>query len=231
MSLPFIPQCKSQLTLCVRYYLAFENELALLATVAEIEEKILKYQRRLESSPRSHPDRLTILCQLAGVQSQRFYFLSQRSDLDKAITHTTEAVLLSSAQRIVFTLFNLAALLLSRYISYKQPDDIRSSITYFRFLRISFYSLEAFDIPQTNGDLPTLLFHALALNLVLTPGKIVQDLEEMVPLIPDLITVNTLECHRKHAIQAFSKAVNTLETEIFRREDTRPIGDRAIQVL
>ena len=230
MSHPFIPQCKSQLTLCVRYYLAFENELALLAT-AEIEEKILKYHRRLESSPRSHPDRLTILCRLAGVQSQRFILLKQRSDLDKAITNSTEAVLLSSAQRIVFTLFNLAGLLLSRYASYTQPGDIKSSIKYLRFLRISFYSLEAFDIAQTNGDLPTLLFHALALNLELTPGEMVQDLEEMVSLIPKFITANTLEYHRKKAIHAFGTAVNALETEIFRREDTRPIGDRAIQVL
>ena len=166
-----------------------------------------------------------------GVQSQRFGLLSQRSDLDKAITHLTEAVLLSSSQRIVFTLFDLAGLLLSRYARYTQPGDIKSSIKYFRFLRISFNSLEAFDIPRTNGDLPTNLFHALALNLELTPGEMVQDLEEMVPLIPEFITANTMTYHRKHAIRAFGIAVNALVTEIFRREDTRPIGDRAIQVL
>ena len=204
---------------------------SVLATVSEIEEKILKHHRRLELLPRSHPDRLTILCQLAGVQSQRFCHLSQRSDLDKAITHLTEAILLSSSQRIVFTLFNLAGFLLSRYTCCSRPDDIRSSIKYFRFLRISFYSLEAFDIPHTYGDLPTNLFHALALNLVLTPGEMVQDLEEMVPLIPEFITANAMTYHRKHAIRAFGITVNDLVAEIFRREDTRPIGDRAIQVL
>ena len=59
----------------------------------------------------------------------------------------------------------------------------------------------------------------------------VQDLEEMVPLIPELITPNTLTYHRKRAIQTFGMTVNALSAEMFRREDTQPVADRAIQVL
>ena len=211
--------------------LAFQNELALLVTIPEIEQTITKYLHLCQSLPRSHPNRTNLLCNLAAARSQRFALLEQRSDLDKAITHSTEAVLLSSAQHIVFTLFHLAALLLSRHTGYRRPDDIKHIIKYFRFLRINFHSLEAFDIPHTSGDLSTLLFHALALNLVLTPGEMVQDLEEMVPLIPELITADTLTYHRKNAIEAFGMAVNKLRTEMFRREDTQLVADRAIQVL
>ena len=211
--------------------LAFQNELALLVTIPEIEQTITEYLHLCQSLPRSHPIRTALLCNLAAARSQRFALLEQRSDLDKAITHSTEAVLLSSAQNIVFTLFHLAALLLSRHTGYRRPDDIKYTIKYFRFLRINFHSLEAFDIPHTSGDLSTLLFHALALNLVLTPGEMVQDLEEMVPLIPELITADTLTYHQKKAIQTFGMTVNALNTEIFRREDTQLVADRAIQLL
>ena len=136
-SFPLIPS-KSQI--CVRYYLAFENELALLVTNPEIEQTITEYLHLCQSLPRSHPIRTALLCNLAAARSQRFLHLSQRSDLDKAITHFTEAVLLSSAQHIVFALFHLAALLLSRHTCYTRPDDIKYAIKYFRFLRINFHS-------------------------------------------------------------------------------------------
>ena len=171
-----------------------------------------------------------------GLRTQRFQFLRQRSDLDKAITHLTEAVLLSSGQppqRIVFSLFHLAGLLFLRdtETEYSQPDGIKSSIKYFRFLRINFHSLEAFDIPHTSGDLSTHLFNALAHNLVLTPGEMVQDLEEMVPLIPELITASSLTYHRKRAFYTFNSVLSHLKPDLYRRGDTQPVADRAIQVL
>ena len=208
-----------------------KTTLLLIVTLPEIEEEIPRCHRLLESLPRSDPDRPTHLRHLVGLRAQRFALLRQRIDLDKAITHSTEAVLLSSAQHIVFSLFHLAGLLLSRHKCYRRPDDIKYAIKYFRFLRINFHSLKAFDIPHTNGDLSTLLFHALADNLVLTPGEMVQDLEEMVPLIPELITADTLTYHQKKAIQTFGMTVNALNTEIFRREDTQLVADRAIQLL
>ena len=168
---------------------------------------------------------------LAGQRSQRIEFSGHKSDLDKAITHFTEVVLLSSTQRIVFALFYLAALLLTRFTYYEQPDDIKSSIKYFRFLRINFHSVEAFEVPDISGDVSTHLFGALALGLVLTPGEMAQDLDEMVALIPEVITADILTYHRKSAIQDFSRAVANLNTEIFRREDTHSVADRAIHVL
>jgi CHAT domain-containing protein len=64
---------------------------------------------------------------------------------------------------------------------------------------------------------------------VLTPGDVVQDLEEMVALIPEFITSEILTYRRKHAILAFSHVVP--ETEMFRREDTQQLANQVIQML
>ena len=206
-----------------------ENKFALLVTAPEI-EGIAPF---LDWVPRSHPIRPTLLYVLAQLRTPRSESLNQRSNLDKAITHLTEAVLLTSTQHIVTFLFHLAVLLITRFSHYERHDDIKSSIKYLRFLRINFRSLEAFNIPHAYGDLPTNLFHALALNLVLTrltPGEMAQDLAEMVPLIPEFITVTILTHQQKLAIKAFSEAFNTVNTEILRQEDTQVV-DRAIQAL
>jgi tetratricopeptide (TPR) repeat protein len=200
-----------------------------LVTLPEIEEVIHQYHRLLEWSPRSDPNRPALLNQLAALLSQRHALSHQKSDLDKAITHCTEAVLLPPTQDFVFGFFRLAARLLSRFSFHRQPDDLNSSIKYFRFLRVNFHSLEAFNIPHTSGDLSSNLFHALAYNLVLNPGDMVQDLEEMVALIPELITADILTYHQKHAFEAFSGLVTM--TEMFCRKDTQLVANQAIQVL
>ena len=201
-------------------------------TWAEIDTEILEHHRLLRSSPRSDPHRHTLLCQLVGLRTQRFRFSRHKKDLDRAIIHSTEAILLSPrSQKIVFALFSLATTLLSRFSFLRQPDDIKSSIKYFRFLRINFHSLdsETFDQPDDSGDLASNLFHALAFNLVLTPGDMVRDLEEMVTLIPEVITANILTDHQKLAIEAFGDLVPA--TKMFCRKDTQQVADRAIQVL
>jgi CHAT domain-containing protein len=154
---------------------------------------------------------------------------NQKSDLDKAITHLTEALLLPQTQDIITTFFNLAALLLSRFSKFRQPDDVKSSIKYFHFLR-NFHSRH-FDTPHATGDLSSSLFHGLAHNLELSPGDMVQTLEEMAALIPEFITPDALTFHQKHAILAFSGCKAVTETEIFRREDTQQVANQVIQVL
>jgi hypothetical protein len=210
---------------------AVENEFALLVTLPEIEEEILEHHRLIESCSRSDPQRPSLLRQLVGLQTQHMLFSGLKSDLDQAITHLTEAVLLPATQDIVLVFFTLATLLLSRFSLYEQPDDVKSAIKYFRFLRLNFHSLEAFDIPDTSGNLSSNLFHALAHNLVLTPGDMVRDLEEVVALIPEVITVDTLTFHQKHAMEAFGEVVTPVSKTVFCREDTQRVADRAIQVL
>jgi hypothetical protein len=94
-------------------------------TWAEIDDLVLENHRILESLPRSDPHRPTLLDQLVGLRTQRFVFSSERNDLDKVVTHLTEAVFLSPSQKIAFALFHLVAALLSRFSFYRQPDDIK----------------------------------------------------------------------------------------------------------
>lgn len=71
-------------------------------TWAEIDTEILEHHRLLRSSPRSDPHRHTLLCQLVGLRTQRFRFSRHKKDLDRAIIHSTEAILLSPrSQKVV----------------------------------------------------------------------------------------------------------------------------------
>ena len=193
----------------------------------------LEYHRLLKSLSRSNFTRPDLLLKVARLRTERWELSNQKSDFDKAITHLTESVLLLPTQRIVIALYDLATVLLSRFTFHKQRDanDLKSSIKYLRFLRKDFHSLEAFDASYTSGDLSSDLFWALAQNLVLTPGEMVQDLEEMVPLIPEFITADSLTFSQELAIEAFGSAVNALATEIYRQEDKKRVFNRAIQVL
>jgi tetratricopeptide (TPR) repeat protein len=211
------------------YYSAFPPAENLLATLTELDGKILRDRHLLGSLPRSNPNHPTLLCRLARLQNQRWRFSNQKCDLDKAITHVTEAILLPPTQDLVFAFFYLADFLLERFSFYRQPDDLKSSIQYSRFLRVNFHSLKAFDIPKTRGDLPTQLFTALAYHLVLTPGDMVQDLEEMLTLIPKFITSEILTYPPKSAIEVFAGVVPA--TGMFCRKDTQLVANQAIQVL
>jgi CHAT domain-containing protein len=167
-----------------------------------------------------------------GLRSRRYALSDQKSDLDKTITHFTEAIFLPPrpTQEIVAIFFHLAVYLLSRFSIYRQPDDLKSSIKYLRFLQVNFHSLEAFDITHNfNYDLPSQLFNALAYNLVSTPGDMDLDLEDMLALIPQFITADILTYHQKYAIEVFRDVIT--KTEMFCRKDTQLVANRAIQVL
>ncbi|KAN0131872.1 CHAT domain containing protein [Lactarius tabidus] len=206
-----------------------ESPIEFETTLPEIDEFILEHHRLLESLPRPNSNRPALLCLLATLRAERNALSDQKSDLDKTITHLTEAVLLSQTQDIVYAFFRLAVFLLYRFEYYEQRDDVKSSIECFRLLRINFHSLEAFDIPHSIVDLPSHLFLALAINLVFTPGDMVQDMGDMVALIPEFITTDILTDHQEHAILTLGLSV--IKSEIFRREVTQQVANQAIQVL
>ena len=166
-----------------------------------------------------------------GLRSQRRQFSNQESDLDKAITHATEAVLLPPAHHTVVAFYHLAILLLLRHSANNQPDDIKYSVKYFRFLRNNFHSLEAFDVPHTSGDLPSMLLRALSLNLLSTPGDMELDFEEMVALIPECISADALTTSQEQALYSFCRVLSRFMGTMFRQENTQKVANRAIQVL
>ncbi|KAN0131130.1 CHAT domain containing protein [Lactarius tabidus] len=198
----------------------------------ELDREILKYDTFCKQLARSDPIRPNILFELVGLRTRHMAFSGQKSNLDKAITHLTEVVLLPPTQDIAFALFHLADRLFLRFAFFgQQPDDVKSSIQYFRFLRNNFHSLDALDILLNIGDLSLKLFNALSHKLVLALGDMVQDLEEMVALISDFITVDILTSPQKLAMEVFGVAVGRVIETMFHQDDTQQAANRVIQVL
>jgi tetratricopeptide (TPR) repeat protein len=153
----------------------------------------------------------------------------QKRDLDKSVTHLTEAVLLQfqPSRDVVYTLFLLASALSSRFMLHYQPDDIKSSVKYFRFLRTNFHPLEAqaFDIPH--GQLTSRLVRALAYSLLSGSDDVIQDMEEMVALTHELLCSDISTSDLINVVIPFSDAV----AETLRLDDANQPLDQVIQVL
>ncbi|KAI9435225.1 hypothetical protein BJY52DRAFT_1230918 [Lactarius psammicola] len=143
---------------------------------------------------------------LAVQLTKRDKLLPQKGDLNKSITHLTEAVLLSfqPSQNIVYTFFQLASILLSHYVGYKQPEDIKS--------------------------LTSRLVRALAVNLVLGSGDtMIQDMEEMVALFPEVLASDVSTPESLDTISAVADAVN--EIEMSHRKHTQRVTERVVKIL
>ncbi|KAF8268862.1 CHAT domain-containing protein [Lactarius quietus] len=200
------------------------------SNLPKIEKDILKCRRLLASTPRSHPYRPPLLRGL-GIQTHlRSQLSPQKDDLDGSITNFTEAILLSfRTSRVVAHMFyELASLLLRRFIFFKQPEDAESTVKYFRFLQVNFQPLEAFGI--LHGDWIYRLFVALALSLVFGYGDMTQDLEEMVTLIPEVLVSAEVSTENSWSANTYFIVAATT-TEMFSRKETQEIAERVIRLL
>jgi hypothetical protein len=137
---------------------------------------------------------------LATRRNNRHALSQEKGDLDKCITHLTEAILIpfQSMQDVVHMFFQLATVLLSRFNIYKRPEDAESSLKYFRFLRTNFHHLEAFDIPH--DQFTSRLVAALAGDLMSGFGDRIEGMEEMAALTHELLCMGYLDsrsnpCH------------------------------------
>ena len=154
----------------------------------------------------------------------------QKSDLDKSIAHLTEAVLLQfqQSQDVVHMFFRLASGLLSRFSEYGQPEDVKVSLKYFRFLRINFHPLEASNIPY--HQLTSRLVRALAENLMLGFGDVTQDMDEMAALSHELLASGT-SGSRGELAKAFSAFSLAIITTFEQSDSTQQPPESVIQVL
>ncbi len=121
--------------------------------------------------------------------------------------------------------FQLACGLLSCFTVYKQPEDGKSSVKYFRFLRINFHPLEAFNISRGQFTIP--FVRALAENLMSGSGDMIQDMEEMVALAHELVCSGVSTSDLIFSIVPFSFAVTT----VYIPDGTNKPPERVIQVL
>ena len=122
-------------------------------------------------------------------------------------------------------LFDLASILLRRSQESEQPEDVQSTVIYFRYLRDHFKPVEVVD--TSRAEFATYLVVALSLQVELEIGDAIQDIEEMAVLCRDLLNPDISEDYPMQAIMPFSGAVITE----FDKKNTEGPSQEVIEVL
>ncbi|KAI9435386.1 hypothetical protein BJY52DRAFT_1390525 [Lactarius psammicola] len=139
-----------------------------LGSIHEIDSLITQVQHVLSISSRFDPRRHLIVYLLAMLRLLRHMQSNQREDLDKAILHFTESLLvpclwLEDGRDILTALFLLAFALLKRSKVSHQPEDVIYAAKYLRHFDTSLTHLE------------------------LEAGNVTQDIDEMAVLCRELM--------------------------------------------
>ncbi|KAH9179057.1 CHAT domain-containing protein [Lactarius sanguifluus] len=122
----------------------------------------------------------------------RYTLSQQKEDLDKSILHFTEAILLppvscgGNSINIVEPFSYLALALLRRSEEFEQPEDIKYSIEYLRYLRG--LPLDSFDLSR--NTITTSLIDALGIQVTSEAGDGTQNVNEMVDLCREFLGPN-----------------------------------------
>ncbi len=146
--------------------------------------------------PRSHPPRAGVYS-LATARFGRYELSNQKDDLDKAILHFTESILLQPwslpepKPNILLIFIDLAVALYLRSNDFKQPEDATYSANFLRYLRDQ--PLEMFGIPRSL--VTSSLVDALAVQVRLEAGNVMQNIGEMAVLCHELLTSDVDTTH------------------------------------
>ncbi|KAI0246403.1 CHAT domain-containing protein [Lactifluus subvellereus] len=168
-------------------------------SITQLDDRIMKLHRWLSSHPYSHPERRYYLLNLANVRLDRLNLLHTNEDLDNAILHFTEVVLLplhpsdKTGSNVVLCLSILAKALLARFQITRQPGDLESSIDYFHYLL-------NLDLPLgVRKDVTVGLVKALGSHVELEVGNTTHS-TEMLVLCRELLTLDSPGGHLVDAI-------------------------------
>ena len=125
---------------------------------------------------------------MALARLERNMLSNQMEDLDKSISHCTEAILppphlwLDHGPMILRTLFLLASALFQRSMASKLPENAIYASKYLRYLRTQPHSLFA----RRRHAVTKMLVASLALQVELKAGDVLGIIEEMAARIPYL---------------------------------------------
>jgi CHAT domain-containing protein len=161
----------------------------LTVSITEIDESIANVQNSLSLFPRSDKKHIEWVHLLARERFERYKLSQLKEDLDKSILHYTDAIFLPPAAHslnLVQLIFRLALALISRSERFDQPEDIKSSVEYLRYLRG--LPLDSFDVPS--DIVTTSLIEALAIQVRLNAGDGTRNIMEMVVLCRVLLISN-----------------------------------------
>ena len=162
---------------------------------------IAQLRHILSILPLSDPCRPGIVLTLAWKRFYRHTLSNQREDLDKAIIHFTESILLSPLSWLqrgsIFldALFPLASALFLRSKVSKQPEDAICATKFLSHLRDQPHEISSIPRYQTTA----FLVGALALQVELEAGNAMQNIRDMAVLshelleIPDVDTTHLID--------------------------------------
>ena len=159
------------------------------ASLLKIDNDISLLQDLLLRFPRPHPLHFEFLSILSKARFKRYMFRDESEDLNKSISHCTEAILLpydtliEQSSEVTEILFGLAKALLLRSQKFKQPGDLKHSITYLRYLQDQ--SLGASDL--TRNEIKAFLVRALAIQVKVESVDPMRDIREMATLCRELL--------------------------------------------
>jgi len=169
------------------------NEYIFPGRLHELNDNIPVFRHVVTTSPRASPMRILYIRALASALAERFLLLRQVDDLEQSILHHTEAVFLpphwdrrcSNIAQNLFCTANLLILRAARTVQSDtiQPEDVKHPVIYLRYLYGQ--SPEAFNISP--NMVKENLVYALALQVKLELGDLMQDIEEMVVIFLELV--------------------------------------------
>ena len=145
---------------------------------------------------------------LAAKRLDRHKLSDQREDLDKAIVHYTELILLSPlswlqrSPNILDTFFLLACSNFSRSLVYKQPEDVICATKCLSHLRVQPH--EILSIPR--HKITAFLVDTLALQVMLEAGNAMQNIREMAVLSRELLETSDVDA---------TQFINLIHTSVF----------------
>ncbi len=179
-------------------------------SIDEIDSFITRSQEFLFGSPRSHPIRLTSICNLATARLDRYALSNEADDLDKSIFHLTESILpphswLEHSPTIFHALLLLASALFRRSKVSRQPQDAIFAAKYLRYLLDQ--PRDAFGISRRL--VTTMLVDALALQVKSKAENVMQNIREMAVLCRELLTSDAFDGNISRSITLFARAVSS----------------------
>ncbi|KAH9017631.1 CHAT domain-containing protein [Lactarius pseudohatsudake] len=200
-------------------------------SMQEIDSSIAGSQQLLSALPRFHPLRSACACILAKERLYRYTLSNQKGDLDQTVLHLTESILLQTLSRpesgsnIYLFFFNLASALYLRANKYKQPEDAAYSAQYLRHLRDR--PLEVFGFPRHLFTLR--LVDALAVQVELGVGNVMQKIGEMADLCRELLTSES-DVSEGDTIRSVTLVFEAVLSKIRLRAPGQPL-DQVIECL
>jgi CHAT domain-containing protein len=143
--------------------------------------------------PRFHSEHINSVYNLAEERWARYELSKEKQDIDKSIVHCTEAIFLPPVPRDgpllnsgFHLLFHIVFALLERSEKFEQPEDVKYSIEYLRYLRG--LPLDSFDLRLPRNLVTSSLVRALGIQVELEVGDGTPNMREMVVLCRELLT-------------------------------------------